>query len=89
METNGHRAWPSATIESQPNLSDGRDPVGHRPRHLDNHTAGPFDVDGTELMVERAAFLELSFVQVDFRGMVKNVSLIASTDKLEFAGHQK
>ena len=77
METNGHRAWLSAAIESQPNLSDGRNLVGHRPRHLDAHTAGPLDVDRPELMLERAAFLELLFVAADLLGMVQNVLLIA------------
>ena len=89
METNGHGARPSAAIESQPDLSHGRNAAGHRSLHLDADPACLFDVDGTELMVERAAFLELSLVPADFLCVVKNVLLIAFAGELEFAGHQE
>ena len=89
VEVNGHQARPSAAIESQPNFGDGRNAAGHRSLHLDAETAGPFDVDGTKLMVEQAACLKLSFVPADFLRMVKYVLLGAFADELEFAGHQE
>src|SRR5579859_1382970 len=89
MDINGHKARPSAAIESQPNFSDGRNLARHRSFHLDAEAACPFDVDGTKLMVEQAAFLELSLVPVDFLRVVKNILLSALAGELEFTSHQK
>ena len=89
METDGHHALLSAAIESQPDLSDGRNVAGHRSLDLDADAPGSFDVDGTELMVEEAACLELPLVPAGFVRVVENVLLIAFTRELEFAGHQE
>ena len=89
IEPNRHRARPSAAIKSQPNFRDGRNVTGHRSHHLDANAACPFDVDGTKLVIERTAFLELPLVPPDFLRVVKKVSLIAFSGELEFAGHQE